>query len=74
MMKKRVDQIVDQVHIILIPLQIGINHIHQEDHQMLEAEVIHLQVAVRVLAEVVILKVQTKKEEMKLFKIKKEKN
>ena len=74
MMRKKVDQIVDQVHIILIPLRIGINHIHQEVHQMLEAEVILLQVAVRVLAEVVILKVQTKKEEMKLFKIKKGKN
>ena len=72
MMIKKVDQIVDQNHIIH-PLARR-DHIHREVPQMLEAEVIHPQVVVLVSAEADIQKIQMKKEEMKLFKIKKGKN
>ena len=57
--KKKVDQIVDQIHII--HLQIKINHIHPGVHRMIEVEVIHPQVVVRVSVEVGIRKTLLKK-------------
>jgi len=58
--KKKVDQIVDQIHII--HLQIKINHIRPGVHLMIEVEVIHPQVVVQVSVEVDIQKTLMKKE------------
>ena len=71
-MIKKVGRIVDRNHII--HPQARRDHIHREVPQILEAEVILPQVVVLVSAEADIQKIQMKKEEMKLFKIKKDKN